>query len=88
MRRALFLVTLLLAMSIPIVEADSEEGVVFSWHGNATSVELIGEWDWDNNATMTESGGVWSSFLFPVNARLTFMFSLHEKGCTICRTQQ
>ena len=61
MRRALFLVTLLLAMSIPIVEADSEEGVGFSWHGDATSVELKGEWDWDNNTTMTESGGVWST---------------------------
>tara|TARA_B100001741_G_scaffold112163_1_gene92152 strand:- start:1445 stop:3835 length:2391 start_codon:yes stop_codon:yes gene_type:complete len=48
-------------MSIPIVEADSEEGVIFSWYGNATSVELKGEWDWDNNTTMTESGGVWSA---------------------------
>ena len=55
MRRALFLVTLLLAMSIPIVEADSEEGVVFSWYGNATSVELKGEWDWDNNCLLYTS---------------------------------
>ena len=74
MRRALFLVTLLLAMSIPIVEADSEEGVVFSWYGNATSVELKGEWDWDNNTTMTESGGVWSTSVQLSNGLYCYKF--------------
>ena len=48
MRRAIFLVALLLAMSIPNVQADDEEGVLFIWTGSASTVELIGEWDWNS----------------------------------------
>ena len=61
MRRAIFLVVLLLAMSIPNAQADSEEGVLFIWSGNATSVELIGEWDWNTTTTMSEQAGIWSA---------------------------
>ena len=61
MRRAIFLVAILLAMSIPYVQADSEEGVLFTWIGNASTVELIGEWDWDSPTTMTETDGFWSA---------------------------
>ena len=61
MRRAIFLVAILLAMSIPYVQADSEEGVLFTWSGNANTVELIGEWDWSTSTLMTESGGLWSA---------------------------
>ena len=61
MRRAIFLVAILLAMSIPYVQADSEEGVLFTWTGNASTVELIGEWDWDSPTTMTETDGIWSA---------------------------
>ena len=61
MRRAIFLVVLLLAMSIPNAQADSEEGVLFTWSGNATSVELIGEWDWNTTTTMSEQAGIWSA---------------------------
>ena len=61
MRRAIFLVTILLAMSIPYVQADSEEGVLFTWTGNANTVELVGEWDWDSPTTMTEMDGLWSA---------------------------
>ena len=61
MRRAIFLVAILLAMSIPYVQADSEEGVLFTWIGNASTVELIGEWDWDSPTTMTETDGIWSA---------------------------
>ena len=61
MRRAIFLVTILLAMSIPYVQADSEEGVLFTWSGNANTVELVGEWDWDSPTTMTEVDGLWSA---------------------------
>ena len=61
MRRAIFLVLLLLAMSIPNAQAETEEGVLFTWAGSASSVELIGEWDWNNTTTMSESGGVWST---------------------------
>ena len=63
MRKVIFLVVLLLAMSIPYAQADSEEGVLFTWTGSASTVELAGEWDWDNPTTMTESGGVWSATL-------------------------
>ena len=61
MRRAIFLVAILLAMSIPYVQADSEEGILFTWTGNASTVELIGEWDWDSPTTMTETDGIWSA---------------------------
>ena len=61
MRRAIFLIAILLAMSIPYVQADSEEGVLFTWSGNANTVELIGEWDWSTSTLMTESGGLWSA---------------------------
>ena len=63
MRKAIFLVVLLLAMSIPYAQAESEEGVLFTWTGSASTVELAGEWDWDNPTTMTESGGIWSATL-------------------------
>lgn len=61
MRRAIFLVVILLAMSIPHAQADNENGVLFTWTGSASSVELIGEWDWNNTTAMSESGGVWST---------------------------
>ena len=61
MRRAIFLVALLLAMSIPNAQADGDEGVLFTWSGSASTVELIGEWDWDSVIPMSESGGVWSA---------------------------
>ena len=61
MRRAIFLVTILLARSIPYVQADSEEGVLFTWSGDANTVELVGEWDWDSPTTMTEMDGLWSA---------------------------
>ena len=61
MRRAIFLATILLAMSIPYVQADSEEGVLFTWSGDANTVELVGEWDWDSPTTMTEMDGLWSA---------------------------
>ena len=61
MRRAIFLVALLLAMSIPNVQAEGEEGVLFTWVGSASTVELKGEWDWDQTIVMSESGGIWST---------------------------
>ena len=48
-------------MSIPYVQADSEEGVLFTWSGDANTVELVGEWDWDSPTTMTEMDGLWSA---------------------------
>ena len=61
MRRAIFLVALMLAMSIPHAQADGEQGVLFTWTGNASTVELKGEWDWDTTTTMVESDGIWSA---------------------------
>ena len=61
MRRAIFLVALLLAMSIPNAQADGDEGVLFTWTGSASTVELVGEWDWDSAIPMSESGGIWSA---------------------------
>lgn len=90
MRRAIFLVAILLAMSIPYVQADSEEGVLFTWTGNASTVELIGEWDWDSTTTMTETDGFWSAtvdladglycYKFIVDGNYTFDLSNAYRG--------
>ena len=90
MRRAIFLVAILLAMSIPYVQADSEEGVLFTWIGNASTVELIGEWDWDSPTTMTETDGIWSAtvdladglycYKFIVDGNYTFDLSNTYRG--------
>ena len=90
MRRAIFLVAILLAISIPYVQADSEEGVLFTWTGNASTVELIGEWDWDSPTTMTETDGIWSAtvdladglycYKFIVDGNYTFDLSNTYRG--------
>lgn len=90
MRRAIFLVAILLAMSIPYVQADSEDGVLFTWTGNASTVELIGEWDWDSTTTMTETDGFWSAtvdladglycYKFIVDGNYTFDLSNAYRG--------
>ena len=64
---ALFVTVLTLPM-IP-VSADNPEinygngNTVFSWTGAATTVELIGEWNWSEVTTLTEDSGVWSAEL-------------------------
>ena len=63
MRKAIFLVAILLAMSIPNAQADGEDGVLFTWTGDASTVALAGEWDWDNPTQMVESNGVWSTVI-------------------------
>tara|TARA_B100002051_G_scaffold212893_1_gene204708 strand:- start:1708 stop:4002 length:2295 start_codon:yes stop_codon:yes gene_type:complete len=77
-------------MSIPYVQADSEEGVLFTWIGNASTVELIGEWDWDSPTTMTETDGIWSAtvdladglycYKFIVDGNYTFDLSNTYRG--------
>ena len=42
-------------------QADGDEGVLFTWTGSASTVELVGEWDWDSAIPMSESGGIWSA---------------------------
>ena len=64
---ALFITVLMLPM-IP-VSADNPEidygtgNTVFSWSGTATTVELIGEWNWSEVTTLTEDSGIWSAEL-------------------------
>lgn len=62
---ALFITVLILPM-IPVSadnpDIDYDTGdTVFSWSGTATTVELIGEWDWNEVTTLTEDSGVWSA---------------------------
>ena len=75
MRKALFLVCLMLLMSMPIVEGEvGVDGEVFTWEGQATSVELIGEWDWNNTTIMTESNGIWSGSISLENGMYCYKF--------------
>jgi hypothetical protein len=63
MRQAYFLIFLLLALSIPSVTGESEDGTLFAWSGQATTVELSGEWDWDTNISMTQNNGAWMTYI-------------------------
>ena len=64
---ALF-VTVLMLPAIP-VSADNPEmdyatgNTVFSWSGTATTVELIGEWNWSEVTALSEDSGIWSAEL-------------------------
>ena len=64
---ALF-VTVLMLPVIP-VSADNPEidyatgNTVFSWSGKATTVELIGEWNWSEVTALSEDSGIWSAEL-------------------------
>ena len=68
MRKAVMLVLLLVASTIPaFVSADDEpvrqrsSMTEFTWTGNATSVQVSGEWDdWEQISDLTEFEGVWS----------------------------
>jgi neopullulanase len=63
MKKALFLALLLLALSIPAVTGESDTGELFAWSGQATTVEISGEWDWNTNISLAESSGVWSTYI-------------------------
>mgnify|MGYP000523596161 CR=1 FL=1 len=61
---SLFLASLILLM-IPVTadnpEIDYQNGeTVFSWTGAATTVEIIGEWNWSETSSLIEVEGVWS----------------------------
>ena len=61
MRKSIFLVLLLLLMSLPSAQGEDEGNTLFTWIGNAETVELKGEWDWDQSVLMTEVDGIWSA---------------------------
>ena len=58
---------LLIVVASPLVTNDAEaatgrsgEFVTLTYTGNASSVELIGEWNWSETLTMNRNGDVWS----------------------------
>ena len=61
----LFLMVLLLPM-VP-VNADNpnidynDAQTVFTWSGTASTVELIGEWNWSEISSLSEQNGIWST---------------------------
>ena len=61
----LFLTVLLLPM-VPVTadnpDIDYGDGqTVFTWIGTASTVELIGEWNWSETSSLTEQNGIWST---------------------------
>ena len=61
----LFLTVLLLPM-VPVTadnpDIDYDDGqTVFTWSGTASTVELIGEWNWSETSSLTEQNGIWST---------------------------
>ena len=61
----LFLTVLLLPM-VPVTadnpNIDYNDGqTVFTWSGTASTVELIGEWNWSETSSLSEQNGIWST---------------------------
>ncbi|MDG1525435.1 MAG: alpha-amylase family glycosyl hydrolase, partial [Candidatus Thalassarchaeaceae archaeon] len=71
MRKAVMFVFMLILASLPtFVSADDSpvrqraSMTEFTWTGNATTVQVSGEWDdWTIRTNLTETDGVWSAFL-------------------------
>jgi glycosidase len=67
MRKSLFIFLLLTVVIIsPLTQVEADEtienynrSIQFSWTGSATTVELVGEWNWDERISMIENNGVW-----------------------------
>ena len=61
----LFLTVLLLPMvsvTADNPEIDYDDGqTVFTWSGAASTVELIGEWNWSETSSLSEQNGIWST---------------------------
>ena len=64
---AMLVALLLIVVASPLVTNDAEaatgrsgEFITLTYTGNATSVELIGEWNWSETLTMARNGDVWS----------------------------
>ena len=58
----LFLTVLLLPM-VPVTadnpDIDYQDGqTVFTWSGTASTVELIGEWNWSETSSLSEQNGI------------------------------
>ena len=63
----LFIMVILLPMipaSADNPAIDSSSGLTeFTWSGTASTVELVGEWNWDEVTTLSENSGTWSAGL-------------------------
>ena len=67
MRKSLFIFLLLTVVIIsPLTQVEADEtienynrSIQFSWTGSATTVEILGEWNWDERISMIENNGVW-----------------------------
>ena len=58
----LVLLSPLVSVSADNPEIDYQTGdTMFTYTGTATSVEVIGEWNWSITTTLTEDNGVWTS---------------------------
>ena len=65
---AILFVTVILLPMIPASadnpEIDYSSGLTeFTWSGAANTVDLVGEWNWDEVTPLTETSGVWSAEL-------------------------
>ena len=71
MRKSIFiflLFTIVIFSPFTQVEANDtienyNRSTQFSWTGSATTVELVGEWNWDEPISMTGNNGVWTGEL-------------------------
>ena len=65
---AILFITVILLPMIPASadnpEIDYSSGLTeFTWSGAANTVDLVGEWNWDEVTPLTETSGVWSAEL-------------------------
>jgi glycosidase len=63
---AILFLTVLLLPTVPVTadnpDIDYDDGqTVFTWSGTASTVELIGEWNWSETSSLTEQNGIWST---------------------------
>lgn len=63
---AILFFTVLLLPMVPVTadnpDIDYGDGqTVFTWIGTASTVELIGEWNWSETSPLTEQNGIWST---------------------------
>ena len=68
MRKSLILVFILVSVIFtPILQVEADQTsqnhnghTTFSWTGTATTVELIGEWDWNTELSLVADGESWA----------------------------
>ena len=70
MRYSSGLVFLLVSVLIfPLIQVDANQpsqnpqtgDTVFSWSGQATTVQIEGEWNWSDTISLSEDDGIWTT---------------------------